>query len=174
MHRKRARSIGGNDTASGCTARARVLRAVSPKLLTAPERHARAWLLLDAALAVHVVDEALTGFLDFYNPLVRQLRNRLGFWPMPTFSFGVWLSGLTVLVVMIALLTPAVRRGATATRVLSWVLAVIMLGNGIAHLAGSLYYQRWLPGATSAPLLLVASIMLINAIVARSRHADAP
>ena len=142
--------------------------------MTAPERHARAWLLLDAALAVHVVDEALTGFLDFYNPLIRQLRTRLGFWPMPTFTFGVWLSGLVAGVVILALLTPAVRRGAAGTRVLSWVLAVIMLGNGIAHLAGSVYYQRWLPGATSAPLLLIASIMLMNATVTRSRHADAP
>ena len=142
--------------------------------MTAPERHARAWLLLNAALAVHVMDEALTGFLDFYNPLVHQLRDRLGFWPMPTFTFGVWLSGLIFLVGVLALLTPAVRRGATGTRFLSWVLSVIMLGNGIAHLAGSLYYQRWLPGATSAPLLLVASIMLINATAARSRHVVAP
>jgi uncharacterized membrane protein len=142
--------------------------------VTEPERHARAWLLLDAALAVHVVDEALTGFLDFYNPLVRQFRERLGFWPMPTLTFGVWLSGLVALVVILALLTPAVRRGVTGTRFFSWVLAVIMLGNGIAHLAGSAYYQRWLPGATSAPLLLVASIMLMKATVKRSRHADAP
>ena len=142
--------------------------------MTAPERHARAWLLLDAALAVHVVDEALTGFLDFYNPLVRQLRDRFGFWPMPTFTFGVWLSGLVAGVLILALLTPAVRRGVAGTRMLSWVLAVIMLGNGIAHLAGSVYYQRWLPGATSAPLLLIASIMLMNATVTRSRHADAP
>lgn len=142
--------------------------------MTVPERHARAWLLLDAALAVHVIDEALTGFLDFYNPLVRQLRDRLGFWPMPTFTFRVWLSGLIVLVVVLALLTPTVRRGTTGTRVLSWALAVIMLGNGIAHLGGSVYYQRWLPGATSAPLLLVASVMLMNATAARRRHADAP
>jgi hypothetical protein len=92
--------------------------------VTAPERHARAWLLLDAALAVHVADEALTGFLDFYNPLIRQLRNRPGFWPMPTFTF--------------------------------WRMAF-----GIDC------------PATSAPLLLVASIMLINASAARRRHADA-
>ena len=142
--------------------------------MSLPERHARAWLLLDAALAVHVVDEALTGFLDFYNPLVRQLRDRLGFWPMPTFTFGVWLSGLVAGVVILALLTPAVRRGVTGTRFLSWLLAVIMLGNGIAHLAGSVYYQRWLPGATSAPLLLIASIMLMKATLARSRLADTP
>ena len=138
-----------------------------------PERHARAWLVLVAALALHVLDEALTGFLDFYNPLVLQLRESLGFWPMPTFTFGVWLSGLVALVVILALLTPAVRRGAAGTRFVSWVLAVIMLGNGIAHLAGSVYYRRWLPGATSAPLLLVASIMLMNATLARSRRADA-
>ena len=142
--------------------------------MTAAERHARAWLLLDGALALHVVDEALTGFLDFYNPLVRQLRDFLGFWPMPAFTFGVFLSVMVAAVVILALLTPAVRRGAAGTRLLSWVLAVIMLGNGIAHLAGSVYYQRWLPGATSAPLLLVASIMLMKATIARSRHADAP
>ena len=142
--------------------------------MSLPERHARAWLLLDAALAFHVVDEALTGFLDFYNPLVRQLRDRFGFWPMPTFTFGVWLSGLLAGVVILALLTPAVRRGVTGTRFLSWLLAVIMLGNGIAHLAGSVYYQRWLPGATSAPLLLIASIMLMKATLARTRHADTP
>ena len=142
--------------------------------MSLPERHARAWLLLDAALAIHVVDEAVTGFLDFYNPLVRQLRDRFGFWPMPAFTFRTWLSGLVALVVILALLTPAVRRGVAGTRMLSWVLAAIMFANGIAHLAGSVYYQRWLPGATSAPLLLVASIMLMNATIARSRLADAP
>lgn len=141
--------------------------------MSLPERHARAWLFLVAALALHVLDEALTGFLDFYNPLILQLRESLGFWPMPTFTFGVWLSGLVALVVILAVLTPAVRRGATGTRLVSWVLAVIMLGNGIAHLAGSVYYRRWLPGATSAPLLLVASIMLMNVTLARSRRADA-
>lgn len=141
--------------------------------MSLPERHARAWLFLVAALALHVLDEALTGFLDFYNPLVLQLRESLGFWPMPTFTFGVWLSGLVALVVILAVITPAVRRGATGTRLVSWVLAVIMLGNGIAHLAGSVYYRRWLPGATSAPLLLVASIMLMNVTLARSRRADA-
>ena len=141
--------------------------------MSLPERHARAWLFLVAALALHVLDEALTGFLDFYNPLVLQLRESLGFWPMPTFTFGVWLSGLVALVVILTVLTPAVRRGATGTRLVSWVLAVIMLGNGIAHLAGSVYYRRWLPGATSAPLLLVASIRLMNATLTRSRRADA-
>ena len=54
----------------------------------------RAWILLCLALALHVFDEARTGFLDVYNPTVLAMRERLGWWPMPTFSFGVWLAGL--------------------------------------------------------------------------------
>jgi hypothetical protein len=127
-----------------------------------PERHAQAWLFLVAALALHVLDEALTGFLDFYNPLVRQFRESLGFWPMPEFTFAVWLSWLIVLVIILALLTPLVRRGATGTRALCWLLAVILIGNGMAHVAASVYYHRWVPGATSAPLLLIAAIALVN------------
>jgi len=47
-----------------------------------------AWLLLVGALAAHVADEATTGFLDFYNPLVTSIRSRAPWFPMPTFDFG--------------------------------------------------------------------------------------
>jgi hypothetical protein len=36
-----------------------------------------AWLQLVVALALRVIDEALTGFLEVYNPTVRALRERL-------------------------------------------------------------------------------------------------
>lgn len=129
--------------------------------MDAASRHARAWLLLVGALALHVADEALTGFLDFYNPLILRLRARLGWWPMPAFTFEVWLAGLVALVVILAALAPAVRRGTAGTRAASWMFSAIMFGNGVAHLAGSAYYQRWLPGATTAPLLLAASVALV-------------
>lgn len=132
-------------------------------------RHARAWLLLTGALALHVLDEALTDFLGFYNPLVLRVRSQIPWFPMPTFTFGVWLSGLVVLVVGLALLTPAVKRGALGTRLASWVLMAIMLLNGVGHLAGSLYFQRWLPGATTGPLLIAASLLLARAVWLRSR-----
>ncbi len=125
-------------------------------------RHAQAWLLLVGALAVHGVDEALTDFLGFYNPLVLRIRQVWPWFPMPTFTFGVWLAGLAALVLVLALLHQAVRRGAPGTRLASWVLAVIMLGNGLAHLGGSVLFQRWLPGATSAPLLIIASAHLMR------------
>lgn len=126
------------------------------------ESHARAWLLLDAALALHVADEALTGFLDFYNPLVVRLRERLGWWPMPTFTFGVWLAGLIALIVLLAALTPLIRQRRVFARVASAIFGVIMAGNGVAHLAGSVYFDQWLPGATSAPFILAAAILLLR------------
>jgi hypothetical protein len=129
----------------------------------------RAWLLLVGALALHVVDEALTDFLGFYNPLVTTIRSDLSWFPMPTFSFGVWLTGLVLLVSVLAFLAPAVRRGAVATGPASWILSGIMFMNGLGHLAGSVYYHRWLPGTTSAPLLVAASVVLARATWRRQR-----
>jgi hypothetical protein len=48
-----------------------------------------AWLLMCASLALHVTDEALTGFLAVYNPTVLAMRAKLGFWPMPPFELRV-------------------------------------------------------------------------------------
>jgi hypothetical protein len=136
---------------------------------TVPDRHMRAWLLVVGALAVHVADEALTGFLDFYNPLVLSIRSQIPWFPMPTFAFGAWLAGLAVLVLVLACLAPAVRRGVVGTGLASWVLSLIMFMNGLGHLAGSMYFQRWLPGATSAPLVLAASLLLARVTWERQR-----
>jgi hypothetical protein len=134
-------------------------------MTTAPTILARGWLWVTIALALHVTDEALTHFLEFYNPLVLSIRERIAWFPMPTFTFDVWLAGLILLVIVLFALTPAVRRGAPGTRLASWILAVIMLLNGIGHMAGSIYFQRYLPGTTSAPLLLITSILLIRGLL---------
>lgn len=138
-------------------------------------RQAQTWFVLVAVLALHVVDEAMSGFLDFYNPLVTRLRSRVSWFPMPTFSFDVWLGGLIALVIVLAPIGVAVRRGAPGTRVASWAFAAIMLLNGVGHLAGSVYFGHWLPGTTTAPLLVVGSVLLIRATAAAStgpRHLD--
>ncbi len=57
-----------------------------------------AWLSLVSAVALHVCDEAITDFLPFYNQMVINLKERLGFFPAPTFSFEAWLGGLIVAV----------------------------------------------------------------------------
>jgi len=132
-------------------------------------RHARAWLTLVVILALHVTDEALTDFLSVYNPIVLQLRAAWSWFPMPTFTFGPWLGGLIVLVIVLALVTPGIRAGGGLATAGSFVFGVLMFMNGVGHLAGSVYFGRWLPGATTAPLLLAGSAWLLRTTWRRVR-----
>lgn len=137
---------------------------------SAPRAFGRAWLAMTLALAAHVADEALTGFLDVYNPIVRAARERLGWFPMPTFTFGVWLTGLILLIMALLALTPLASSGAMLTRVLAFPFAVVIgLMNGLAHLAASAFFHRWMPGTTTAPLLIVCGIWLLVSGVPRRR-----
>jgi hypothetical protein len=123
----------------------------------------RAWVATTCALAAHVADEALTDFLSVYNPIVRAAHERFGWFPMPTFTFGPWLAGLIVLVIVLLLIAPLAFRGSTMIRIAAYPYALIMLLNGIGHLGGSVYFVRWMPGATTAPTLIAASIWLLRA-----------
>ena len=130
---------------------------------------ARAWILLCLGLALHVFDEATTGFLKMYNPTVIALRERLGWWPMPTFDFGPWLAGLIVAVLLLLSLTWFVARGATTTRALAYIFATIMLLNAGAHTLATIFGQtvssvtfpRPAPGFWSSPFMAVAAIYLL-------------
>ena len=123
-----------------------------------------AWLALCAALALHVADEALTDFLSFYNPMVERIRERIPFFPMPTFTFEVWLTGLIVGIALLTALTPFAFRGARWMRPLAYVFATIMFLNGCGHIFGSVYFGRLLPGVYSSPFLLAASVYLFRCV----------
>lgn len=120
-----------------------------------------AWLALCAAFAIHVADEALTDFLSVYNPTARAIRARFSFLPIPTFTFRVWLAGLVVAVLVLASLTPLAFHGAPALRPVAYVYGIVMAGNGMLHLVGSIYLRRAMPGVYSAPLILAAAIYLL-------------
>lgn len=137
-----------------------------------------AWLLLCLSLAAHVADEALTGFLAVYNPTVVALRARLGWWPMPTFTFRDWLTGLIVAVVLLLALSPFAFHGSSAIRPFFYLFAVVMLLNGIAHTLGTIFgrtvatihFARPMPGFYSSPLLLAAAIYALLQL-RRTAHA---
>lgn len=136
--------------------------AQTPEMeIPCPVRHAAAWIALCLALAVHVADEALTGFLSVYNPAVISIRERLPWAPLPTFTFEVWFGGLIVAVIVLSSLTALVLRGARLMTPLSYAFGALMLANGLLHIAGSLRLGRAMPGAYSAPLLLGASVYLL-------------
>lgn len=147
------------------------MASVSPAPLPMP-RHsafARPWLALCVAFAAHVADEALTGFLSVYNPTVVAARHRWPWFPMPTFSFDVWLYGLMAAVLLAFLLTPLAASNRRGLRPFAWFFAVVMFLNGLGHISGTILgrtfpeirFARPMPGFYSSPLLLFASIWLM-------------
>jgi hypothetical protein len=129
----------------------------------------RPWLALTVAFALHVLDEATTGFLNVYNPTVLAMRERYAWFPMPTFQFREWLTGLIVGVAICFALTLPAARGARWLRPLAWIYALIHLSNAMGHtlatIAGrtvaSVTFPRPAPGFWSSPLLFAGSIWLM-------------
>ena len=139
----------------------------------------RPWFALTIAFALHVLDEASTGFLHVYNPTVTTLRERWGWFPMPTFAFREWLIGLILAVLVCAALTPVAAAGTRALRPFAWIYALIMFFNGIGHTlftvlghtVQTVTFPRPAPGFYSSPLLLIGSVWLITRLVRTGNHA---
>jgi len=120
------------------------------------------WAALTASLALHVLDEASHDFLAVYNPAVRTIRARVPLLPIPTFTFGVWLTLLAAAVLLLAGLAPLAFRGRAELRYLAFPYAILMFANGSLHLVTSIYAHTPLPGVYSSPLLLASSVWLFR------------
>ena len=118
-------------------------------------------MALCVALAIHVADEALTGFLDWYNPTVLAQREEHPQLLLPTFRFDVWIALLIFAVVALTASSYFVWKGRWAMRPISHVFAVFMLTNGLLHIAQSVYMREYMPGVYTSPLIIAASIVLI-------------
>ncbi len=135
-----------------------------------------AWLLLTSAFALHVSEEALTGFLAIYIPTVVVLRVKYSWFPMPTFDFRQWLTGLICAVVVLFALSPLFFGNVRWIRPLGYFAAVVQILNAFGHIIGtilgrtaeSVHFSRPAPGFYSSPFLLIASAYLLYAL-AQSR-----
>jgi hypothetical protein len=136
-------------------------------------RHWLAWIILCGALAIHIADEALTDFLEFYNPVMLSMRTRYPWLPLPVFSFENWLAWLIFAIVALVAASYFVWRGRWAMRPISHVFAGFMLLNGLLHISGSIYLGTLMPGVYSSPLLIAASVLLINNTRAYSSNKEA-
>src|SRR5262249_36219174 len=109
-----------------------------------------AWVSLCLALAVHVFDEAMTDFLSVYNPTVQAIRQRFSFFPMPVFTFEVWLTGLIAAIIILLLLSPFAFRQKVWMRRLSYPFAVLILLNRLAHISAPFSLRPPIPRLYSA------------------------
>lgn len=128
-----------------------------------------AWLALCAAFTLHVVDEAVNGFLPIYNYTVMAIRESVAWFPLPLLEFRGWLTTLILVITALLLLSPFAFRGAGWLRPLAYFFAAVMLLNGIGHTLGTVAGQtvatvrfpRPMPGFYTSPFLLAASVYLL-------------
>lgn len=122
-----------------------------------------AWVSLVLAIALHVADEALTGFLPLYNAYIESLR-AADFWlRFPTFTFRTWLSGLTLGVLILLSLSPLAFAGKRFLQPLAFFLGILMIANALGHIGISIYLGELAPGVYSSPVLLLAALALLIA-----------
>lgn len=130
-------------------------------IVTRVNTNAAAWLLMVTAVAFHVLDEAVTGFLPFFNQTAVNIRERIAFFPVSELKFGIWLSILIAAITIRYLLTPVVRRGGRFIRAVTTVLGILMIVNSLGHMLGSLFTGRLLPGFWSSPPLLLTALFVV-------------
>jgi hypothetical protein len=133
-----------------------------------------AWLAFCLALALHVTDEALTGFLSVYNPTILAIRPQ-GWRVPPTYEFQTWLTGLIFGVTVGFVLSPFFFGGFRWVRPVGYFLAVTVgIVNALGHITGtilghtvmSVRFPRPMPGFYSSPFLLLASGYLLIQLAA--------
>ena len=100
-----------------------------------------AYLMLVICLALHVTGVAIHHFLDFYNPAALKIREYLIFFP-PTFSFKICITGLCLAILLLLLLAPFVYSRNRRMIPAATIFAVIMILNGLGHIAGSIYIRQ--------------------------------
>jgi hypothetical protein len=136
-----------------------------------------AWITFALAAAVHVTDEATHDFLSIYNSSVHSMRERLPLLPLPTFSFRIWLSLLIAGILLLLCLSPLAFRGNAWLRIASRPLGLVIGGlNASLHIGSSIYFERWMPGVYSSPLLLLAGLYLLanSSVTSVSPKSDDP
>ena len=136
------------------------------------------WLLLTVAFGLHILDEALTGFLAVYNPTVAALRAQHSWFPMPQFGFKSWFWGLICLLLILFALTPLFFRNVRWVRPLGYFMVVVQILNAAGHTLGtitgqtvaSVHFPRPAPGFYSSSLLLLAALYLLHVLSGTRRQ----
>ena len=66
--------------------------------------------------------------------------------------------------VLLFALSSAAFRGEPGMRPAAYVFGLVMAGNGLLHLVGSVYMRKAMPGVYSAPLILGAALYLLASL----------
>ena len=131
-------------------------------------RLASVYLLLGVAQAAHSIEEMRAHLYEFFWTVTGMLHRAAPVFPQFRWSADTFAAVNMVLIALLLGTVPFVDAGKRWALALAWVVAVVETLNGIGHLSGALYFGSYVPGAASAPLLLLLGIVLLRELCRRS------
>lgn len=129
-----------------------------------PERNrtGATYLLLGLGQAAHSIEEMRTHLYDFFWTVTGLFHSYVPGFPQFRLS-GETFAVLNMTFIAFFLATvPFVYAGRPWALFLAGLVAVIEVINGIAHLTGAVIFGGYVPGAASAPLLLILGVFLLR------------
>ncbi|MFQ5777580.1 MAG: HXXEE domain-containing protein [Terriglobia bacterium] len=120
------------------------------------------YLLLGLAQAAHSIEEMRAHLYDFFWAATGVFHQYISAFPqfrMGADTFAVL--NMSFIALLLATV-PAVQAGKRWALFLAGLAGVIEVLNGIAHLAGAIVFGGYVPGAASAPLLLILGFFLLR------------
>ncbi|MGH9788196.1 MAG: HXXEE domain-containing protein [Candidatus Acidiferrales bacterium] len=121
--------------------------------------------LLGFGQAMHSIEEMRTGLYNFFWTVTGLIHDAFPSFPQfrwDAVTFAVVNMGIITFVLGMA---PFVREGRGWALSLAAVVAVIEILNGMGHLSAAFYFGGYVPGAASAPLLLILGAVLLRELL---------
>ena len=119
----------------------------------------RAFWLLGLAQAAHSIEEMVARLYDF----MWVATERLGLPSMGMTATTFAAVNMGIIALFLAL-TPFVFARHPWAIGFAWLAAIVEIVNGMAHLTGVLIFRGYVPGAATAPLLLLGGFALLAAL----------
>lgn len=119
------------------------------------------YFLMGLTQAAHSMEEMSAHLYDFFWVVTGMIHSRFDAFPqfrMAPDTFAV----LNMFFIALLLATvPAVRAKHPAALAFATVAAVIEIVNGIGHLTGAFVFRGYVPGALTAPFLILFGVLLL-------------
>lgn len=129
---------------------------------TNPSRVGPIYLLLGAAQTAHSIEEMRSHLYDFFWTATGLFHQYVPAFPQFRMSAETFAALNMGLIALLLGTSPFVYAGKRWALFLAGGAAVIEVLNGVAHLAGIVVFGSYVPGAASAPLLLLLGIFLLR------------
>jgi len=128
------------------------------------------FLLLGLAQALHSIEEIYFHLYDFAFKVsmpVPPIISDFAHLRMKSEIFAI-MNIIIIMMILISVLYYESRRCWAIAA--AWIWAVVEILNGLGHLAATIIFSQYFPGALSAPLLLLLGSMLFYQLIIARRH----